>query len=124
GTGGIMWDNSGNHNSQARIYGNVFYRAANDSTWTEANGVIGGWTGNNGEDCYNLRVYNNTFYNVKQLEFTDFITRSGNNDASNNICYNSDAPSYADIQTHNYNHYIASGGTQSEPNGTSAASGD
>lgn len=123
GTGGIMWDNSGAHSSEMRIYGNVFYNTG--SGWSNnANGLIGGWTGGSGEDCYTLRIYNNSFINCTGTIFTDFITRSGDNIAKNNLFYNCDSPNYADIGTHDYNHYINSGGTHSETNGTSATSGD
>jgi hypothetical protein len=124
GTGGIMWDNSGNRSAQARIYGNVFYRAPGALWENDANGLIGGWTGGAGEDCYGLRVYNNSFVRTTGRIFTNFITRSGDNEVVNNLFYESDSPDYADIQTHDHNHYIASGGDQGEPNGTAAASGD
>jgi hypothetical protein len=120
GTGGIMWDNSGSHESLARIYGNVFYRAP-DALWdNEANGLIGGWTGGSGEDCFGLRVYNNSFVHTTGRIFTDFIVRSGDNEVVNNLFYDSDPPSFADIQIHDHNHYIESGDTAGEPNGTTA----
>ena len=119
-----MWDNHENHTAQLRVYGNVFYRSP-DSIWSNgANGLIGGWTGNGGEDCYNMRIYNNTFYETTGLIFTNFISRSGNNEVKNNLFYNSTPPSYGDIQVHDYNHYVNSGGTQSEANGTSNTSGN
>ncbi|MGZ3742990.1 MAG: hypothetical protein ACXWRA_03935, partial [Pseudobdellovibrionaceae bacterium] len=125
--GGLMWDNSKNHAAQLRVYGNVFYQAPTSTidTWNNtANGLIGGWTGANGEDMYNMRIYNNTFYNTTGRIFTNFVLRSGDNVVENNIFYNSETPQYDDIQTHDYNHYINSGGAQSEAYGTIAASGD
>jgi hypothetical protein len=122
-TGGLMWDNSDNHAAVLAVYGNVFYNISGD-TWNYSNGCIGGWTGGGGEDCYTMRIYNNTFIDISGKIFTDFIIRSGDNIAYNNLFYNSGNIGYADIQTHDYNHYINSGGTYSEANGTSAASGD
>lgn len=126
GTGGLMWDNAGNHNAQFRVYGNVFYRASGDNSWANtANGIIGGWTGNGGEDNYNMHIYNNTFVNVNgTIVFTNFINRFGNNVVENNLFYNTTAAiDYADIATHDYNDYVSSGGTHSEANGTSSSSG-
>lgn len=123
-TGGIMWDNSASHSAQCRIYGNVFYRPS-AATWSDNNGVIGGWTGGGGEDCYTMRVYQNSFVNINVLIFTNFITRFGDNIASDNLFYNCTSPDFSNIgTTHDYNHFINSGGTHSESNGTSAASGD
>jgi hypothetical protein len=122
GTGGLMWDNEDNHNAQFRIYGNTFYRAPGDNSWDNGgNGIIGGWTGGNGEDNFNMHIYNNSFVNINgSLVFTDFATRFGNNVAENNLFYNVTAGiDYKDFATHDYNHYISSGGTQSEANGSS-----
>ncbi|MDD5084047.1 MAG: hypothetical protein PHT88_03925 [Candidatus Moranbacteria bacterium] len=124
-TGGIMWDNNNDHNARLNVYGNVFANLPSSGVWDNgANGLIGGWTGGNGEDFYNAKIYNNSFINTSGRIFTDFITRSGDNVAANNLFYNSSAPGYADIQTHNYNHYINSGGSQGEANGTSSSGGD
>jgi hypothetical protein len=122
-TGGIMWNNAGYHNAHLYVYGNIFYKPDNVS-WEGGNGVIGGWTGGNGEDTYGLRIYNNTFINVNIIPFTDFQLRAGDNVAYNNLFYNSKSPSYSTITTHNFNDYINSGGTHSEANSTSATSGD
>ena len=127
GTGGLMWDNAGNHNAQFRVYGNIFYRAASDNSWANtANGIIGGWTGGGGEDNYNMRIYNNSFVNINgTIVFTNFITRFGNNVVENNLFYNTTASiDYTDIATNNYNYYINSGGSHGEANGTSASSGN
>lgn len=118
-----MWDNSMNRNSQALIYGNVFYRPSGD-TWSQANGILGGWTGGNGEDFYNMHVYNNTFININQPSLSEFPARYGNNSASNNLWYNSTSPAFSRFSTHDYNHFINSGGTHSEVNGSTATSGD
>jgi len=125
-TGGLMWDNSDNHNAQLAVYGNVFYRIPGAPWDNCCNGLVGGWAGGNGEDFYNARIYNNTFINVSgSTVFTNFIIRSGDNIANNNLFYNTTATiDYSNIQTHNYSHYIASGGTRGEANGTSATSGD
>jgi hypothetical protein len=118
-----MWDNSTNHNAHLYVYGNIFYK----STWNfdGGNGVIGGWTGGNDEDYYGLRIYNNAFVNITgMLIFTNFQIRYGDNIAYNNLFYNCNSPSYGTIPTHDYNHYINSGGAHSESHGTSGASGD
>jgi hypothetical protein len=124
-TGGLMWDNESDRTKQLKVHGNVFYRPSG-RTWAGPNGCIGGWTGTGSppEDCYNMRIYNNTFIDVNIRCFTDFMNRSGDNEVINNLFYNCQSPSYADIQTNNYNHYIASGGDHGELNGTSATSGD
>jgi hypothetical protein len=120
-TGGLMWDNHEDHSASFQVYGNVFYRAPTNTAWSNsANGVIGGWKGAHAEDCYNMRIYNNTFVNISGLVFTDFALRSGDNEVFNNLFVNSTSPSYADIQSHDYNHYIGAGGTHGEANGTSA----
>lgn len=118
-TGGIMWDATSNSSANLDIYGNVFYKPSG-ATWQEANGVIGGWTG---YPFTNVSVYNNTFINVDQQSLSTFPSCSGNV-ASNNVWYNGDSPNFGCFATHNYNHFINAGGTHSEANGTSAASGD
>ena len=62
-TGGLMFDNSSNPSGGMYVYGNVFYQPSGDS-WVGNNGIIGGWTGGNGEQFHNVLVYNNTFVNV------------------------------------------------------------
>lgn len=123
-TGGLMWDNHLTAGTYLYVYGNVFYRPSG-STWSDANGVIGGWAGGGNEDCYGLRIYNNTFININISHiFTNFQIRYGDNIAYNNLFYNDTSPQYDTIPTHDYNHYINSGGTHSETHGTSATSGD
>lgn len=122
-TGGIMWDNSHDHNAQLRVYGCVFYRPTGVS-WSNANGQIGGWQGGGNEDCYNMRIYNNVFINVNVRVFTDFQLRFGNNEAKNNLFYNSNSPIYDTIPVHDYNHYNNSGGLHGEPNATSTTGGN
>lgn len=122
-TGGIMWDNSSNKNAKLAVYGNVFYRPAG-ATWGRANGVIGGWTGGGGEQFHNAHVYNNTFINVDQQSLSTLPNIASGNVAYNNLFYNSTSPDFSKFATHNYNHFINSGGAHGESNGTSAASGD
>lgn len=123
GTGGLIWDNSSNTNAKLYVYGNVFYKP-DGASWDRANGLIGGWTGGNGEEFRNAIVYNNTFVNVDQQSLSTFPNVYSGNVAYNNVFYNSQSPDFSRFGTHNYNHFINSGGTHSEPNGTSAASGD
>lgn len=136
-TGGVMWDNGtingGSHSARMDVYGNVFYFAPTFSTWSINNGVLGGWTGGGNEDCYNYHVNNNTFIDITgggganpgTIFGINNMQRFGSNDAYNNLFYGSDSPAYGNpFATHDYNHYIASGGAHSEANGTSAASGN
>lgn len=122
-TGGIMWDNSSNNSARLNVYGNVFYKPAGAS-WGRANGVVGGWTGGGGEQFRNASVYNNSFINVDQESLSSLPNVYSGNVAHNNIFYNSSSPNFSKFGVHNQNHFINSGGTQSESNGTSAASGD
>lgn len=122
-TGGIMWDNSSNTSARLFIYGNVFYKPAGAS-WGQANGIIGGWTGGNGEQFRNVTVYNNTFINVNQESLSTLPNVYSGNNAYNNLFYNSSSPNFAKFGGHDYNHFINSGGTHSEANGTSSTSGD
>jgi hypothetical protein len=122
-TGGIMWDNSSNTSARLNAYGNVFYKPAGAS-WEQANGLIGGWTGGSGEQFRNASVYHNTFVNVDQQSLSSFPNTYSSNVAFNNLFYNSAAPNFSRFASHNYNHFINSGGIQSEPNGTSATTGD
>lgn len=123
-TGGIMYDNAGNPSDSVDIYGNVFYRAAGDNSWEGNNGVVGGWTGGNGEDLHNMHVYNNVCLNVDLDFYSTLPIRLSGNIAENNLHYNCSSVDFAVFGTHNYNHFINSGGTHSEANGTTAASGD
>ena len=122
-TGGLMWDNASNNSAKLNVYGNVFYKPAG-ATWEQANGVIGGWTGGGGEEFRNATVYNNTFINVDQPSLSVLPNVYSNNIAYNNLFYNSNSPDFSKFANHDYNHFINAGGTHSESNGTSAASGD
>jgi len=93
-------------------------------SWTAPNGVIGGWTGGGGEDCYNMRVYHNTFINIDVKVFFNAFTRAGNLLAGNNLFYNCSGQIEYNYFSSDYSHYINSGGTNGETNGTSAGSGD
>jgi hypothetical protein len=118
-TGGLMWDNSSNTSAVLSVYGNVFYKPSG-ATWGEANGLIGGWTGGGGEQCHNIKVYNNTFINVDQEILSTLPNIASGNEAFNNIFYNSQAPSFSKFSSHDYNLFINSGTTQGEANGKTA----
>ena len=120
-TGGLMWDNSQNTSSHLYVYGNVFYQPSG-SSWGVANGVIGGWTGGNGEMMYNVLVYNNTFINVNQESLSSFPNTYGGCQAYNNLWYNCQAPGFSRFPTHDFNDFISSGGTQGEAHGISGSS--
>ncbi len=122
-TGGLMWDNSSNPSAHLYVYGNIFYKPTG-AYWEQANGVIGGWTGGHGEKFTNCWVYNNTFINIDYLPFSNFPNNYGGNIAVNNIFYNCVSPDFSRFGTHDDNYFINSGGTHSEANGTSAASGN
>jgi hypothetical protein len=122
-TGGLMWDNSSNKNAALRVYGNVFYKRPG-ATWGKANGLIGGWTGGNGEEFHNAAVYNNTFVNVDQESLSGFPKVFSNNAAQNNLFYNSEAPNFGKFTKHDYNDFRGSGTTQGEPNGTTGPNTD
>jgi hypothetical protein len=117
-TGGLMWDNSSNTSAVLSVYGNVFYKPAG-ATWGQANGLIGGWTGGGGEQCHNIKVYNNTFINVDQQSLSTLPNIASGNEAYNNIFYNSQAPDFTKFTSHDYNLFINSGTTQGETNGKS-----
>jgi hypothetical protein len=122
-TGGLMWDNASNNSARMLVYGNVFYKPAG-ARWSKANGLIGGWTGGNGEEYHNVSVYNNTFINVDQASLSTLPRVSSGNMAYNNVFYNSASPNFAKYSRHDYNHFINSGGSHSESSGTSATGGD
>jgi hypothetical protein len=96
----------------------VFYKPSG-ATWGTANGVVGGWTGANGEQFRNAKVYNNAFINVDQQSLSTLPNIASGNEAYNNIFYNSQSPDFTKFSSHNYNHFINAGGTHSESNGTS-----
>jgi hypothetical protein len=123
GTGGLMFDNESSSSSHLWVYGNVFYKPAGAS-WGGTNGVIGGWTGNNGEGMHNVIVNNNTFININIESLSSFPNKFSGSSATNNIFYNCASPNFAKFPTHDYNYFINSGGTHSEAHGTSATSGD
>jgi hypothetical protein len=121
-TGGLMWNNNSDPNAHLYVYGNIWYKPAG-KVWGVANGLIGGWSTSNNNRASNIWVYNNTFINVDQQSLSSFPSVYSGNRAYNNIFYNSQAPNFSRFQTHDYNHFINSGGTQSEPHGTTSASG-
>lgn len=124
GTGGIMWDNNENTSAVCAVYGCVWFKDASGDAWDEQNGVLGGWTGASAEECRNFLAYNNTFILIDQSIFSTFPLIHSNDQAKNNLLYTCDSPSFSVFDTHDFNHFIASGGAHSEGNGTSAASGN
>lgn len=95
GTGGLIWDNSSNHDARLDIYGNVFWKDPSLAGYdNSANGVIDGWTGGNEEDFYNVHVYNNSFINIPGIAdvLGAFPVRSGNNEVHNNFFYGDQRP--------------------------------
>jgi hypothetical protein len=119
-TGGLMWNNAGTPSSHLYVYGNVFYQPAG-AVWPQSNGLIGGWTGGNGEKMYNVYVYNNTFVNVQYLPLSYFPQVYGGCMAKNNLFYNTVAPDFSLFTPHDYNQFVNSGTTQGEANGSTAA---
>ena len=117
-TGGLMFDNSSAPASHLYVYGNVFYKAPGEQ-WDEANGLIGGWTGGGGEEMHNVWVFHNTFINVDQASLSTLPNITSGGRAYNNLFYNSQAPSFEKFPDHDDNHFVSSGDTAGEPNGTS-----
>jgi hypothetical protein len=89
----------------------------------QANGVIGGWSGGNGEDFFNAHVYNNTFVNIPDSEvLSTFPIRNGNNEARNNLFYTVNEPGGGSVwQTITHNHFIS---TSTIGTNTSTGSGN
>lgn len=108
GTGGLIWDNSSNHNARLDVYGNVFWKDPTLSGYDNCcNGVIGGWSGGGGEDFFNVHVYNNSFVNISGADVLGtFPQRSGNNEARNNLFYVADPGGGSIWQTVSHNHFI------------------
>ena len=108
---------------RVHIYGNVFYRAP-DETWSYGgDGVIDGWINRSDLAIHNVLVYNNTFINIT----SDAIGGVGSTPHSGLVCKNnyfylSDTGLPNSNWNHNYNHFQDSGGV-SEPN-SSQGSGD
>lgn len=123
GTGGLIYDNSGNPSASFFIYGNVFYKPSGVSWDLENNGLISGWQGPP-EEFHNVKVYNNAFIDIPGPTLGGLSSNSSGGEARNNLWVNCDAPDFNDFPGHNHNHFIASGGIQGEANGTSAASGN
>ena len=121
GTGGLMWDNSSNHNARLDVYGNVFWKDPTLSGFDNCcNGVIGGWTGASDEEFFNAHVINNSFVNIPQAEMLgSFPQRSGGNEARNNLFYGDNNPGGGSVwQTTTHNHFILTSSI-----GTSASTG-
>jgi MBG domain (YGX type)/Purple acid Phosphatase, N-terminal domain len=122
GTGGLMWDNASTPTSHLYVYGNVFY-CPSGATWSTQNGVLGGWTGANGEQCHNVWAFNNTFINVPSnmpIWATEPNTYGGNV-FTNNLMVNCAAPNYAIVAAHDYNQYVNSGTVQGEAHGITSS---
>lgn len=120
-TGGLMFDNVSNPASHLYVYGNVFFKPPS-ATWDKANGLIGGWTGANGEEMHNVWVFHNTFVNVDQQSLSSLPQVATGGRAQNNLWVTSNAPSFADFPTHDYNLFVSSGTVQGEANGATAQS--
>ena len=109
GTGGIIFDNQENPTGAGmKVYGNVFYKPANDPRpWQINNGLIGGWTGGGGEQFHNVQVYNNSFVNTTTADgnspLTNFPNIFSGNVAYNNLFYNSNAVDYSRFSTNGFN---------------------
>jgi hypothetical protein len=122
-TGGIMWDNQTNPGARLLVYGNVFYRPPG-ARWDKANGVVGGWTGNGGEQFHNAKVYNNAFVNVDQDPLSGLPRVASGNEALNNLFVNSNSPDFSRFARHDYNAFVNAGGTQGEGKGGSDRGAD
>jgi hypothetical protein len=124
GVGGLMFDNQENPSGGGmKVYGNIFYRPPG-VTWKGAgNGLIGGWTGNGGEEFHDVVVYNNTFVNTNVPPFGTLPRIYSGATAYNNIFYNSTAPSFSVFKTHDYNWFYNSGSTAGEAHAQTGTAG-
>jgi hypothetical protein len=121
GVGGLIFDNQESPTGGGmKVYGNIFYRPAND-TWVGGNGAVGGWTGNGGEQMHDVEVYNNTFVNLNIPALGSLSRISSGNIAYNNIFYNSGSVDFSVFTTHDYNWFYNSGGTAGEAHGQAGA---
>jgi hypothetical protein len=102
GTGGLIFDNHEQPTGAGmKVYGNVFYKPANDPrSWEINNGLIGGWTGGNGEQYHNVSIYNNTFIHTTSADgnspIGNFPNTASGNVAFNNLFYDTNSVSYGD----------------------------
>jgi hypothetical protein len=121
-TGGLMWGVNSTPSAALFVYGNVFYKP-NSSRYIDNifNGVIGGWSS---QQFNHVRLYNNTFINIDRTILGSIYASRTDTVAQNNLFYTTNSPNFAAWTTHDYNHFIAAGGTHGEANGTSASSGD
>jgi hypothetical protein len=115
-TGGLLIDTAAG--GSADIYGNVFARPAGDA-WAGSNGILGGWTGGNGEQLRRVTVVNNSFVNINnpgsgtyssQELFMTNINVSSDNTVQNNLLYNVADPGGGGgdpWQTISHNHFIS-----------------
>lgn len=107
GTGGLIFDNEEQPTGAGmKVYGNVFYRPLGD-TWEINNGLIGGWTGGNGEQFHNVEVYNNSFINTTSDDgnspLSTFPNVASGNAAYNNVFFNSNTPNFSKFSTNGFN---------------------
>jgi len=119
-TGGIMWGDGTDGNplhpdATLRVYGNVFYM--DDEVDGRGNGTaVGTWTSG---IMHHVAIHDNTFIGVPGPLFADMGGDSTDINIKNNLFYNCGSVGF--IGTHNYNHFISSGGTYSESNATSGS---
>lgn len=118
-TGGIQFGMDSEVQASLHVYGCVFYMKGDGNM--HGNGyVLGSWDAGH---PHNVFFYNNTV--IDGIDPVFYSQGDGHDyNVSNNLFYNSDDPGYSGDMDHDYNHYINTGGTHSESNGTSAASGD
>lgn len=115
-TGGLMFETE--NGGSVDVYGNVFVRPASD-TWGGSNGVIGGWTGGNGEQFLRVRAFNNSFVNISNVTTLGTFPKVYNSTvAQNNLFYTVSSPGGSPVwQTISHNHFIST-----SPIGTNTSS--
>jgi len=102
-----------NGSKDFEIYGNVIYNNAQYAAST-----AGGIHGDGDEYQTNIKIYNNTFYNVRQpIAFTDSFDTA---EIKNNLMYGGAAPVYSSGTTHSYNWYGGGITAQTESNGVNS----
>lgn len=119
-TGGLMLDTQ--NGGSVAMYGNIFAQPAGD-TWGGSNGVVGGWTGGNGEQFNRISFYNNTLVSIGNVTALGTFPKIHNATvAQNNLFYSVSNPGGGSVwETISHNHFIS---TSAIGTNTSTGSGN
>lgn len=100
-TGGIIMGRANNW----EIYGNVF-KWNTDMGSTSNNGAIGSWSSDSTYYATNIKIYNNTFVDLKSGgsgKLFPIYKSASNISAYNNLWYNSPSANFGGVVKHDYN---------------------